>query len=115
MNRRKNFKKRINKMIFSLESENIKNIGRMHKKDFTRNYLLTMPFMILIALNKQGQGLTMELYNFAKKIKMVENGKTISKQTYSVTRKKLNPQIFKILNENYLNRIYSVKRAYKIF
>jgi hypothetical protein len=115
MNRRENFKKRINKMIFSLETENVKNIGRMHKKDFTRNYLLTIPLMILIALNKQGQGLTMELYNFAKKVKMVENGKTISKQTYSAARKKLNPQIFKMLNENYLNRIYSIKGAYKTF
>jgi hypothetical protein len=40
-----------------------------------------MPIIILIALNNQSQSLTMELYNFAKKVKLLEKGKTISKQT----------------------------------
>jgi hypothetical protein len=115
MNCREDFKKRINRMISSLESENVKNSGRMNKKDFTRDCLLTMPIMILIALNNQSQSLTMELYNFAKKVKLVEKGKMISKQTYSAALEKLNPQIFKVLNENYLNRIYGAKKAYKTF
>jgi hypothetical protein len=60
---RENETHRIKDMISYIGSNDLQNIDKMRNEDFTRNRILTIPIMILIALNKQSKTLNMELYN----------------------------------------------------
>jgi hypothetical protein len=112
---RENETHRIKDMISYIGSNDLQNIGRMRSEDFTRNCILTIPIMIFIALNKQSKTLNMELYNFSEKIGFNEIGKRITKHSYSIARKKLNPRVFKALNNRYLSKLYKHKGTYKTF
>lgn len=103
---------RIIEVFEKLKSQKIKEIGRLTSKDFTRNRKMSFEDLGLCILNKKGLTLNMELENFFDKKNDFEN--TISKQNFSKQRKKLNPELFKVLNKEYITSFYN-ETNYKTF
>lgn len=96
---------RINKVINLFSKEEILKIGRIKKEAFTRNRKLPFDKFCMSILAKKGKTLTMELNEYFDDIK--ESEKCISKQNFSKQRCNINPEVFKILNEEYVKDIYS--------
>lgn len=103
---------RIVEIFAKLKSQEMKEVGRLASKNFTRNRKMPFEDLGLCILNKKGLTLNMELENFFDKKNDFEN--TISKQNFSKQRKKLNPQLFKILNKEYMTSFYN-ETNYKTF
>lgn len=103
---------RIVEIFEKLKSQKIKEIGRFNSTDFTRNRKMNFENLGLCILNKKGLNLNMELENFFDNKNDFEN--TISKQNFSKQRKKLNPELFKALNKEYITSFYN-ETNYKTF
>lgn len=103
---------RITILFEKLNTIRIKNIGKMSDSDFTRNRKMPFNDMIKCILNKEGKTTTMEINNYFKKINKREQ--RVSKQAFSKQRCKLNPEVFKVLNKEYVESIYS-ETNYKTF
>lgn len=96
---------RIVNVFEQLKDERIKNIGRVNKNNFVRNRSMPFEDLILCILSKKGLTLSMELEQFFDKKNNFNN--TISKQAFSKQRMNLNPELFKIMNQNYITDIYN--------
>lgn len=103
---------RIVKVFNQLKSQEMKDIGRLTPTAFTRNRKMTFEDFGLCILNKKGLTLNMELENFFDKKNNFEN--TISKQDFSKQRQKLNPELFKVMNKEYITSFYN-ETNYKTF
>lgn len=103
---------RIIELFAKLKSQKMKEIGRLTSKDFTRRRKMSFEDLGLCILNKKGLTLNMELENFFDKKNDFEN--TISKQNFSKQRKKLNPELFKVMNKEYISSFYN-ESNYKTF
>ena len=90
--------------FIDINTEGIKNIGKLNNKSFTRNRKMPFNEFIRFILMKKGKTTTMELNNYFKEIHKKEN--TVTKQSFSKQRKNLNPQVFVELNKNYVTRFY---------
>ena len=91
---------RIVKLFEKLKLQKMKEIGRLTPNAFTRKRKLPFEDLSLCILNKKGLTLNMELENFFDKKNDFEN--TISKQDFSKQRKNLNPELFKVMNKEYI-------------
>ena len=60
--------------------------------------------ILTCTLAKKGLSATMEIRQYFQAAGKVEQ--TVSKQDYFKQRQKLNPEVFRILNRNYLSRFY---------
>jgi len=67
--------------------------------------------MLICTLAKKGLSAIMELRQYFQAANKIE--RTVSKQDYLRQRQKLNPEVFKVLNGNYLRRFYDGKEAQK--
>jgi hypothetical protein len=90
-----------------IKSESTRNLARLFgdNSSWTRNRNMPIEDMIKCILNKKGLTTVMELRSYFRESKNMEQ--TISKQGYLKQRKKLNFEVFKVLNQNYLRRFYS--------
>ena len=61
--------------------------------------------ILTCTLAKKGLSAAMEIRHYFQAVEKV--GQTVSKQDYLNQRQKLNPEVFKLLNRNYLKRFYS--------
>lgn len=95
---------RINKIICCFSKKDVLEIGKINKKVFTRKRILPFDKFCMCILVKKGETLNMELNNFFKDINYYKN--CISKQDFSKQRTYIDPQIFNILNHNYVSSIY---------
>ncbi|MGO1469457.1 MAG: IS4 family transposase [Tissierella sp.] len=95
-----------------LNTKRIRNIGKIFDSDFTRNRKMPFNDLIRCILNKEGKTTTMEINNYFKKVNKREQ--RVSKQAFSKQRCKLNPEVFKVLNKEYIESIYS-ENSYKTY
>lgn len=106
--RRKNY---LRNKIFS---ESTRKLCRndMSTNTFARNRKITFSDTILMTLNKQGRNVSFEIrdYEINKK-----GGQFVgySDEAYLKQRRKLNPEIFKYLNQGYLKDLYHEKKHVK--
>jgi hypothetical protein len=102
---------RIEQAVEEIRSEWIKAIARLEgdKGSWTRQRDMPLEDMLICALAKKGLSGVMEIRQYFQAVEKVEQ--TVSKQDYFQQRKKLNPEVFKVLNRNYLKKFYSGEEA----
>jgi hypothetical protein len=102
---------RIEQIINEIHSEWIKEIARFDGdlSSWTRRRDMPLEDIIICALAKKGLSGVMEVRKYFQSAEKVEQ--TVSKQDYCQQRKKLNPEVFKVLNQNHLKRFYSGEEA----
>jgi hypothetical protein len=102
---------RIEQLVEEIRSEWIKETARLMGdfSSWTRRRDMPLEDMLLCALSKKGLSGVMELREYFQSAGKEEQ--TVSKQDYFQQRKKLNPEVFKVLNHNYLKRFYDGQEA----
>lgn len=103
------FYSRILEILKLLDEEKYKSIARIEEKAFTRTRKLTFKDLVLSILTRKGKTLTIELMEYMENMKK----ESISKQAYSKHRQKLKPEIFKVLNDEYVKKIYKQREINK--
>lgn len=103
--------KRIKSILKKIKSNKYQDIGRLIKTKFTRNRKMNFFDLIICILDKKGKTLSLELKDYMKKIKKEE----ITKQAFSKQRQNLNPEIFRVLDEEYIKLMYKQReiKTYK--
>ena len=86
----------------SIEEEKILKIARKNDKDFIRKRKITVKDIILYCLNKKGLTTKMEIEEFVQICEIPE----ISTPGFLKQREKLNPEVFKYLNDNSMKLFY---------
>jgi hypothetical protein len=99
--------RRVEHLIKEIHSEHIKEYARKAGDQSSWTRLRKMPLhdMLICALAKKGLSGVMEIRHYFQAAEKME--KTVSKQDYFKQRQNLNPEVFRILNMNYLKRFYS--------
>jgi len=98
---------RINRLFTEIHSKEIRNAAR-NSKDYvswTRQRRMPLSDILTCTLAKKGLSVAMELRHYFQATGKMDQ--TVSKQDYLQQRQKLNPEVFKLLNRNYLRRFYS--------
>ena len=98
---------RIKRLLEEIHSSRIKQFARKEGDSSSWTRLRKMPLyaILLCVLAKKGLSTVMELRHYFKEAGRLEQ--TVSKQDYLKQRKKLNPDVFKHLNQGYLSQFYS--------
>jgi len=86
-----------------LQSKELFEKCRRKKNFFIRNRVLTFHKIILFILNLIRKSLQIELFSFAKRGEIKE----VSKQAFSKARRKLDPIVFKLLNQKLIQEFYT--------
>ena len=102
---------RIEQLFSEIHSEWIRNAARLigDHSSWTRQRDMPLEDILMCTLAKKGLSATMEVRHYFQAMEKTEQ--TVSKQDYLRRRQKLNPEVFKILNKNYLKRFYSGQEA----
>ena len=95
--------KELNFIINELKKNTIIEKSRFNKKDFSRKRKIGPKEIIEYNLNKKGLSSKMEKYNFLR----ITDYEDISSPGLLKQREKLNPEVFKYLNEGTLNIFYN--------
>jgi hypothetical protein len=97
---------RIKELLKEILSNEIRKAARLDGDESSWSRQRDMPLhdMLTCTLAKKGLSTAMEVRQYFNAIGKEE--KTISKQGYLQQRQKLNPEVFKMLNRNYLKRFY---------
>lgn len=93
---------RMTSIDMKLEAEEYETIGRKNEKSFTRNRKMNFKDLANSIIFKKGKTLTLELAEFTEKM----GKEKITKQAYSKQRMNLNPELFVVLNNEYVEDIY---------
>jgi hypothetical protein len=102
---------RIEALFSEIQSGWIKEIARLsgESSSWTRCRKMPLRDMLMCTLGKKGLSTHMEVRHYFQEAGKME--KTVSKQDYLQQRRKLNPEVFKVLNRNYLRRFYAEAEA----
>ena len=92
---------RLRKFVFSKEIHILAKGNNL--ESFTRNRKMTLSLIIYSILLRKGKTLSMDLRDFFKK---TGKNSSVSRQAYMKQRRKLNPEVFRRLNDFYLNDFY---------
>jgi len=96
---------RIRGLFSEIQSEWIKTIARTgDNNSWSRRRNMPLEDILTCTLSKKGLSTTMEIRRYFQEVKRMEQ--IVSKQNYLKQRKKLNPEVFRVLNQNYLKRFY---------
>lgn len=96
---------RFGKLRGFLKAEKIKGIARGSKKNaFTRSRKMPLCDILVSILARKGLTSSMEIRNFFKTKGNVED--KISKQAWLKARRQLNPEVFRVMNDEYLRYFY---------
>ena len=103
--------RRFEQLLAEIHSEQIKAWVRQtgDLSSWTRQRDMPLEDMLLCTLAKKGLSTTMEVRHYFQAVEKIEQ--TVSKQDYLRRRQKLNPEVFELLNRNYLKRFYSGQEA----
>ena len=103
---------RIEQLFEEIHSEEIKAAGRQagDMSSWTRRRAMPLEDILMCTLAKKGLSTTMELRQYFQAVGKM--GQAVSKQDYLRQRQKLNPEVFSILNRNYLKRFYEGPEAH---
>ena len=98
---------RIEQLFLEIHSDWIREVARQigDISSWRRKRNMPLEDILMCTLAKKGLSTTMEVRHYFQAVEKVEQ--TVSKQDYLRRRQKLNPEVFKILNRNYLKRFYS--------
>jgi len=102
---------RIEQLFLEIHSEWIKKAARLTGdfSSWTRQRDMPLEDILMCTLGKKGLSTTMEVRHYFQAMEKAEQ--TVSKQDYLRRRQKLNPEVFKLLNKNYIKRFYSGQEA----
>ena len=97
---------RIKELFAEIRSKRIRDKARKarDKSSWSRQRKMPLSDILICTLAKKGLSAIMELRHFFQAARKV--GQTVSKQDYLKQRRKLNPEVFRELNRNYLGRFY---------
>ena len=97
---------RIKELSEEIYSEKIKNTARKEgdERSWTRQRIMPLNDTLTCILAKKGLSTVMEIRDYFDSVGKSEQA--VSKQGYLRQRQKLNPEVFKALNGNYLKRFY---------
>ena len=98
--------RRLEQLFIEIHSEQIKAWARKTGdfSSWTRQRDMPLHDILTCILGKKGLSTVMEIRQYFQAAGKVEQ--TVSKQDYLNQRQKLNPEVFRILNRNYLKRFY---------
>ena len=104
---KKNVYWRFKQLLKEIHSEQIKEWCRKSgdRSSWTRQRKMPLHDILICALARKGLSAIMEIRHYFQTAEKME--KTVSKQDYLKQRQKLNPEVFKLLNSNYLKRFYT--------
>ena len=106
--------RRKNEIKNRMYDDKIRMLCRLKNRpqSFTRNRKILLSDVLLSTLNKQGRNISFEIrdYEINKKGKKMVN---YSEEAYLKQRRQLNPEVFKILNYEYLRDFYHEKKFVK--
>jgi len=102
---------RIKQLFEGIRSERIKKAARKSDdlRSWTRKRIMPLYDMLICILAKKGLSAVMEIRKFFQAAGKMEQ--SVSKQDYLKQRKKLNPEVFKLLNSDYLKQFYRGQEA----
>ena len=102
---------RIKQLFMEIHSESIRETARLigDMNSWTRQRNMPLSDILKCTLAKKGLSAAMEIRHYFQAVDKMEN--TISKQGYLKQRQKLNPEVFKVLNRNYLKGFYEENEA----
>jgi len=105
MSERKAYK-RIRELSEEICSKQIRSAARKEGDQIscTRQRIMPLSDILTCTLAKKGLSTVMEIRDYFDSVGKAEQ--TVSKQDYLRQRQKLNPEVFKLLNGNYLKRFY---------
>lgn len=101
---------KVKKLRIKINSKELSGKYKYSKKYFTRNRKISYKDIIYFTLNKRGLSLKMEMNKFKDMTGKMED---VSKSALCQQRKKINPEIFKELNSDYIKNSYDNPRDYK--
>ena len=102
---------RIKQLFEEIRSERIKKAARKSDdlRSWTRKRIMPLHDILTCILAKKGLSAVMEIRKFFEAAGKMEQ--SVSKQDYLKQRKKLNPEVFKLLNRDYLKQFYRGQEA----
>jgi len=102
---------RIKKLFDEIRSERIRKAARKPDdlRSWTRKRIMPLHDILTFILAKKGLSSVMEIRKFFEAAGKI--GQSVSKQGYLKQRKKLNPEVFKLLNRDYLKQFYGGQEA----
>jgi hypothetical protein len=102
---------RIKELSIEIFSEWIREKARQlgDNSSWTRQRKMPLDDILMCILAKKGLTTTIELRQYFQVIEKTES--MVSKQAYLQQRQNLNPEVFTVLNQNYLRRFYSGEEA----
>jgi len=86
-----------------LQSKELLESGRLKNVFFTRNRVFSFRKIVLFIINLARRSLQLELYDFTE----MSGSKDVTKQAFSKARRKLDPIVFKLLNEKLVCEFYT--------
>ena len=103
---------RMDQLYAEIHSEGVKTAARQagDLSSWTRRRTMPLEDILMCTLAKKGLSTIMELRHYFQAAKNMEQ--TVSKQDYLRQRQKLNPEVFNLLNRNYLKRFYEGTEAH---
>ncbi|MFP3041616.1 IS4 family transposase [Treponema primitia] len=103
--------KRFGKLQARIYSEKLKGTARIagDESSWTRKRDMPLGDMLACILGRKALSATMEIRQYFQMADKVEQ--TVSKQDYLKQRRKLNPEVFKVLNREYLRDYYETDEA----
>lgn len=101
---------KVKKLRIKINCKELLDKYKYSKKYFTRNRKISCKDIIYFTLNKRGLSLKMEMNKFKDMTGKMED---VSKSALCQQRKKINPEIFKELNSDYIKNSYDNPRDYK--
>lgn len=104
-----------NRMIETFEKLNtqrIKEIGKLKINNFTRTRKMPFEDLVLCILSQKGKTIAMELNEYFKEINERDN--RVTKQNFCKQRCNLNPEVFNVLGKEYVESIYT-RSTYKTY
>ena len=90
----------VKQLLFSKE---LFKIGKFKAENFSRNRVLSFNKVTLFIINLIRKSLQLELNNFTN----INGLKDVTKQAFSKARRKLNPIVFKLLNNKLVSEFYT--------
>jgi hypothetical protein len=102
---------RIKQLFEGIRSERIRKAARKSGdlRSWTRKRIMPLHDILVYILAKKGLSAVMEIRKFFLEAGKMEQ--SVSKQDYLKQRQKLNPEVFKLLNGDYLKQFYGGQEA----
>lgn len=104
---------RMIKTFKKFDIDRIKEIGRIQKKDFTRERKMPFKDILRYIISQKGKTIAMEINNYYKEIN--KRDERVTKQAFCKQRCRLNPEVFRTLGREYVESFYedSEYKTYK--